>query len=79
MSYITPDIVEVRALNDFYIYLKFQTGEEKVYDMKKYIDQMEYEKPKNKEGGTIPYMAALKAFDTEEWLDVTIDNVAYRI
>ena len=44
MCDITPDIIEVRALNDYYIYLKFKTGEEKVFDMKKYVDKMEYYK-----------------------------------
>ena len=42
MCYITPDIIEVKALKDYYIYLKFKTGEEKVYDMKKYIEENEY-------------------------------------
>ena len=44
MCDITPDIMEVRALNDYFIYLKFKTGEEKVFDMKKYVDKMEYYK-----------------------------------
>ena len=42
MCYITPDIIEVKALKDYYIYLKFKTGEEKVYDMRKCIEKMEY-------------------------------------
>ena len=42
MCYITPDIIEVKALKDYYIYLKFKTGEEKVYDMKKCIEEIEY-------------------------------------
>ena len=44
MCYITPDIIEVKALRDYYIYLKFKTGEEKVYDMTKCIEEIEYYK-----------------------------------
>ena len=42
MCYITPRIVEVKALRDYYIYLKFKTGEEKVYNMKDCIDEIKY-------------------------------------
>lgn len=34
---MTPDIIKARALEGYYIYLKFKTGEEKVYDMTKHI------------------------------------------
>ena len=44
MCAITPDIIEVKALNDYFIYLKFKTGEQKVYDMKKNINEMEFYK-----------------------------------
>ena len=44
MSYITPRIIEVKALRDYYIYLKFKTGEEKVYNMTKCIEEIEYYK-----------------------------------
>ena len=44
MSYITPRIIEVKALRDYYIYLKFKTGEEKVYDMTRCIEEIEYYK-----------------------------------
>ena len=44
MSYITPRIIEVKALRDYYIYLKFKTGEEKVYDMTKCIEEIAYYK-----------------------------------
>ncbi len=36
--YITPDIVKVKALDDYKIYLKFNTGEEKIYDMRELIE-----------------------------------------
>ena len=60
----------------FNIFLGDEEGIDYDYE---YIDEMEYETPKNKEGGTIPYMVALKAFTTEEWLDVVIDGVTYHI
>lgn len=44
MSNITPDILEVRALKDYYIYLKFETGEEKVYNMGECIEKIDYYK-----------------------------------
>lgn len=34
---MTPDIIKARALEGYYIYLKFKTGEEKVYDMTEHI------------------------------------------
>ncbi len=43
-DYITPRILEVRVLRENYIYIKFKTGEEKVYDMTKCIDEIEYYK-----------------------------------
>ena len=48
--YITPRIIEVKALENYYIYIKFKTGEEKVYDMSEYIKEIEfYNKLKNRE------------------------------
>ena len=44
MEYITPRVLEVRALEKYFLYLKFNTGEEKVYNMKTCIDQIEYYK-----------------------------------
>ena len=37
MSYITPDIIEVKALDDYKIYIKFETNEKKIYDIKKWL------------------------------------------
>lgn len=42
MCYIIPRIIEVRALDKYYIYLKFKTGEEKVYDMAPCINEIKY-------------------------------------
>ena len=44
MSYITPDIIEVKALDDYKIYIKFETNEKKIYDMKKMISKIDYYK-----------------------------------
>ena len=44
MCAITPDIIEVKALREYYIYIKFKTGEEKVYDMTKCVEKIEYYK-----------------------------------
>lgn len=38
----TPDIIEVRALEKLYIYLKFDTGEEKIYDMTEHIEKIPF-------------------------------------
>lgn len=46
----TPDIVEVRALEQYCIYLKFINGEEKIYDMKELVENIKYfSKLKNRE------------------------------
>ena len=48
--YITPRVVEVKALESYYIYIKFKTGEEKVYDMKEHIEEIEsYNKLKERD------------------------------
>ena len=39
---ITPDIVEVKVLEQYQIYLKFSNGEEKIYDMKENIEKIKY-------------------------------------
>ena len=38
----TPDIIEVRALEGFFIYIKFETGEEKVFDMTEHIEKIQF-------------------------------------
>ena len=35
---IEPRPIEVKALDDYKLYLKFETGEEKIYDMKTWIE-----------------------------------------
>lgn len=47
--YIVPNIIEVKPLENYCIYIKFENGEEKVYDVKKEIDTIKfYEKLKDK-------------------------------
>ncbi len=63
---LTPDIIEVKALEQYKIYLKFSNGEEKVYDMKESIEKFKYfNKLKN-----IKYFKNVKPRgDTVEWKD----------
>lgn len=42
--YITPRILEVKALKNYYIYIKFKTGEEKVYNMEEHIKDIAFYK-----------------------------------
>lgn len=46
--YIVPNPVEVKVLDDYKIWIKFQNGEKKIFDMKKYINQKFYQKLKNR-------------------------------
>ena len=59
-----PDIVDVKALKQYYVYLKFSNGEEKIYDMKEHIEKIKYyQKLKNRE-----YFKNIKTRgDTIEW------------
>ena len=73
----TPDIVEVKALEKYFIYLKFSNGEEKIYDMKETIEKIEYfKKLKDRE-----YFEKIKPRgDTIEWEngeDVAPENLYY--
>ena len=43
-------VLEVKALDDYKLYLKFDTNEEKIYDMKSEIDEVKFfKKLKNKD------------------------------
>jgi len=61
---LTPDIIEVRALNNYCLYIKFQTGEEKIYNMEETINKLKfYYRLKNKK-----YFEKVKPRgDTVEW------------
>lgn len=48
-NYETPDIIGVKALNNYLIYLKYETNEEKIYSMEKLINENKfYKKLKDK-------------------------------
>ena len=63
---IEPMPKEVRALDNYLVYLKFKTGEERIFDMKELINNNKlYRKLKNKE-----YFKNVKVSDcTIEWED----------
>lgn len=74
----TPDIVEVKSLEQYKIYLKFSNGEEKIYDMKENIEKIKYfSKLKNRK-----YFENVKPRgDTVEWEngeDVAPENLYYK-
>lgn len=39
---LTPDIIEVRALDGYNLYLKFKNGEEKIFNMTEHVDKIKY-------------------------------------
>ncbi len=74
---LTPDIIEVKALDNYNIYLKFKNGEEKIYDMTEHIKKIKYfNKLKNEK-----YFKRVKPRgDTVEWEngeDVAPENLYY--
>lgn len=75
MCYITPDIIEVRALRNYYIYLKFRTGEEKVYNMSKYIQEIEYYKKLKKREYFEKVRPRGETVEWEEGEDVCPENL----
>lgn len=62
--YITPDIVETKALEDYKLYLKFENGEEKIFNMTDLINNHKlYSRLKDKN-----YFKKVKIRkDTVEW------------
>ncbi len=76
--YIVPNIIEVKPLEDYFIYLKFEDGTEKVYDVKNEINTIKYyEKLKDKE-----YFKNIKAMgETVVWKngeDIAPENLYYK-
>lgn len=74
---MTPDIIEVKSLEQYQIYLKFSNGEEKIYDVKETIEKIKYfSKLKN-----IEYFKNVKPRgDTVEWEDgedIAPENLYY--
>ena len=74
---LTPDIIKVKALDDYKIYLKFKNGEEKIYDMTEYIEKIKFfSRLKNKEY----FKRIAPRGDTIEWEngeDVAPENLYY--
>ena len=77
MNMIIPNIKEVRVLDETRIYIKFEDGKEKVYDMKPLIEGNKfYEKLRN-----VEYFKMVKPCqDSIEWPDgedVCPENLYY--
>ncbi len=72
-----PDIIEVKALEQYHIYLKFSNGEEKIYDMSETIEKIKYFNKLKK----VEYFKKVKPRgDTVEWEngeDVAPENLYY--
>lgn len=73
-----PDIIEVRALEKYFIYLKFKTGEEKVFDMTEHIEKIPFFKRlKNRSY----FEQVIPRGDTIEWKngeDVAPENLYFK-
>ena len=77
-KYIIPKIVSVEAMEDYLLLIKFDTNEEKIYDMKELIQSINYyEKLKDKN-----YFKNVKpSGDTVIWEngeDVCPENLYYK-
>ena len=49
-NYITPDVIKVKALDDYLLEVTFETKEIKIFDMKNLINNIEfYKRLKNKD------------------------------
>lgn len=74
--YIVPKILKVKALEEYKLLLEFENGEEKIFDMEKYIDQKFYQKLKNRK-----YFENVRSLgNTIEWEngeDVAPENLYY--
>lgn len=76
-NYIEPNPIEVKPIENFWLYIKFEDGKEKVYDMKELIKKIpSYNKLKNYE-----YFKLVKIQgETVEWPngeDVCPENLYY--
>lgn len=75
-NYITPDIIDMKLLEDYMIYLKFKTQEEKIYNMKDNLKYKFYGKLRNVDY----YKKAKMLRDTIEWPDgedIAPENLYY--
>lgn len=75
--YIVPNIIEVKPLENYCVYLKFENGEEKLYNVKKEINSIKfYEKLKDK----IYFNNVITMGDTIVWEngeDIASENLYY--
>ncbi len=76
--YIVPEPIEVKALEKYKLYIKFENGEEKILDMEQNINEKIYEKLKDYE-----YFKNVKISETGitvEWQngeDIAPENLYY--
>ena len=74
---MVPDIEVAKALDKYYIYLKYETGEERIYDMTENILEIPYYNKLK----SIEYFKNIKPRgDTVEWAngeDVAPENLYY--
>ncbi len=74
--YIVPNPVVVKVLENYKLWIKFENGEEKIFDMEKYLQQKFYQKLKDRK-----YFENVKiAGNTIEWEngeDVAPENLYY--
>ena len=76
--YIVPNPIEVRAIEKFKLYIKFENGEEKILDMENNLNKKYYQKLKDYE-----YFKNVKICEsgiTVEWKDgedISPENLYY--
>ncbi|MCI8759826.1 MAG: DUF2442 domain-containing protein [Clostridia bacterium] len=74
--YIVPKPIEIKVLENYKIWLKFEDGEEKTFDMEKYIHKKFYHKLKDRK-----YFENVKVVEnTIQWKDgedVAPENLYY--
>ncbi len=75
---LIPDVIEVKALNNYDIYIKFKNGEEKIYNMKEHINTIKYfYRLKDKDY----FKRVIPRGDTVEWEngeDVAPENLYFK-
>lgn len=73
---LEPRPQEVKALDNFLLYIKFKNGEEKIYDMKENFKYKFYEKLKDKNNFKNVYIAGINVqWKTKE--DIAPENLYY--
>ena len=74
--YIVPRPIEIKVLEDYKLWIKFENGEKKIFDMEKYVNEKFYQRLKNRN-----YFEKVKVVDnTIDWEygeDVAPENLYY--